>query len=139
MQLLPSRGARRAWRPLARPAAVAVFAVAAAGWTAAYDPEQHPHRFPSCLFLAVTGLECPSCGGTRMMHRLLHRRWRAALHANPVLLILGLPMLGWLWLRWVAAAMRGERPEPVPRPVALVVLAVALAWTVARNTWLRRR
>lgn len=48
-------------------------------------------------------------------------------------------MLGWLWLRWVAAAMRGERPEPVPRPVALVVLAVALAWTVARNTWLRRR
>lgn len=139
MQLIPRPGIGRTRHPLAGPCAVATFAVAAAGWTAAHDPEQHPRRFPSCLFRAVTGFECPGCGGTRMMHRLLHRRWRAALRANPVLLLLGLPMLGWLWLRWTAAAARDEQPKPLPRPIAPVVLTVALTWMVARNAWPRLR
>lgn len=113
---------------------MAVLAVPAAMWTAAHDPELHPGRFPSCPIRSVTGLACPACGGTRMAHHLLNRRWRMALRANPVLLTVGLPLLGWLWLRWAAATARGERPAPVPHPVARTALAVALVWMVARNT-----
>lgn len=133
MPSLPNRVVARMRTSLVGPGALAVLTLAAAGWTAGRDPEQHPDCFPSCPFRVITGLACPACGGSRMAHELLHRRWRAALRVNPVLLLFGLPLLGWLWLRWARAAARGQEPPPVPRPLAWAALAVALGWTVVRN------
>lgn len=139
MPRLPNRVTDLMSTSLAGPGAVAVLSLAAAGWTASHDPASHPGRFPPCPFRAVTGLACPACGGTRMAHELLHRRWRAAVRANPVLLMIGLPLLGWLWLRWTAAAARGREPAPVPRPLGWAALTVAFAWTVFRNVSPRPR
>lgn len=68
-----------------------------------------------------------------MVHHLLYRRWRAAARANPVLLAAGLPLLGWLWLRWTVAALRAQPTEPVPRWVTPTALGVAVGWMVVRN------
>lgn len=133
MSRLPNRVANLMRSSLTGPGAVAVFSLAAAGWTAVHEPESQPGRFPSCPFRAVTGFACPACGGTRMAHELLRCRWRAALRANPVLLVVGLPLLGWLWLRWSVAAARGLDPPPVPRALGWAALAVAVVWTVFRN------
>lgn len=91
------------------------------------DPHRAGSVFPPCPFKALTGWNCPGCGGLRMTHDLLHADVGAAVVDN-VFLLIGLPLLaGWvLWRR-----RRGQRPFP---PVALVVIAVVtLAWTVARN------
>src|SRR5699024_6362928 len=133
MALLRYRGVTRMNRSLRGPGAVAVFGLAAAGWTARHDPKRRPGFFPPCLFREVTGLACPACGGTRMAHHLLRRRWRAALRANPVLLVIGLPLLGWLWLRWTSAAARGEPPRPLPRAAVGAVVTIAVTWAVIRN------
>lgn len=74
-----------------------------------------------------------------MAHQLLNGRPRAAWRANPVLLVLGLPLLARLWLRWYLAARRGDRPAPVPPRVAYGALLVAVVWTVVRNLAAYRR
>jgi len=133
MSLLRYQVKGRLSRSLWGPGAVAACALAAAGWTARHDPERQPGLFPPCLFRTFTGFVCPACGGTRMAHHLLHRRWRAALRANPVLLVIGLPLLGWLWLRWTSAAARGEPPRPLPRAAVGAVVTIAVTWAVIRN------
>ncbi len=68
-----------------------------------------------------------------MVHHLTRGRLRAALSANPVMLIAGLPLLGWLWVRWYRAEREGRRPAPLPKPVAFTILGVALGWMAVRN------
>ncbi len=102
-------------------------AVGALAYVGLVDPHRAGSVFPPCPFKALTGWNCPGCGGLRMTHDLLHADVGAAVVDN-VFLLIGLPLLaGWvLWRR-----RRGQRPFP---PVALVVIAVVtLAWTVARN------
>lgn len=91
------------------------------------DPHSPSFAFPPCPFKALTGWNCPACGGLRMTHDVLHGDLAAAFVDNAFVLI-GLPLL----LAFVVA--QRIRHEPVQTKSLLVVVAVsAIAWTVARN------
>jgi hypothetical protein len=66
--------------------------------------------FP-CPFRALTGWECPLCGGTRLGSALLHGDVAAAFAYNPVVfvsLVLGV-IVGVLW---IIEALGGPRIRP---------------------------
>ncbi|MHC9292854.1 DUF2752 domain-containing protein [Mycobacterium sp. LTG2003] len=91
------------------------------------DPHRAGFLFPPCPFKAITGWDCPACGGLRMTHDLLHGDIAAAVVDN-VFLLVGLPLLAaWAVVRW----RTGRKPFPVTAVVILVVAIVA--WTVVRN------
>ena len=81
------------------------------------DPHRPGFLAPLCPFKALTGWDCPACGGLRMTHDLLHGDFAAAV-ADNVFLLVGIPVLA----LWVLAV------------TAIVVVAVAtITWTVVRN------
>ena len=89
-----------------------------------------------CPFRALTGLDCPGCGGLRAVHDLTNLDVAGAASSN-LLLVLMVPVVLVLWLAWTRRAWRSDRPllASVSRPmlwgqVALVVIAI---FTVARN------
>ncbi|GJF14198.1 membrane protein [Mycolicibacterium cyprinidarum] len=91
------------------------------------NPHSTSFVFLPCPFKALTGWNCPACGGLRMTHDLLHGDLTAAVVDN-VFLLVGLPML----LAWVL--VRRSRGKPVSTTSAFVVIiATAVAWTVVRN------
>lgn len=91
------------------------------------DPHRPGFLFPGCPFKALTGLDCPACGGLRMTHDLLNGDLGAALVDNAFLLLV-LPVLSvWLVLRW----RRGLKLMPLAATVSLIVAAAV--WTVVRN------
>lgn len=91
------------------------------------DPHRPGFVFPACPFKAITGLDCPACGGLRMTHDLLHGDLAAAVVDN-VYLLVGLPLLlTWLLIRW-----RQSKPL-MNTPLIVVIVVSALTWTVARN------
>ncbi|WKG06349.1 DUF2752 domain-containing protein [Mycolicibacterium sp. HK-90] len=91
------------------------------------DPHRAGFLFPGCPFKAVTGWNCPACGGLRMTHDLLHGDLGAAVVDN-VFALVGLPLLAvWLLVRW----RLGRKLFPLPVVVTIVVAVVI--WTVVRN------
>ena len=84
------------------------------------DPHRPGFLFPVCPFKALTGWNCPGCGGLRMTHDVLHGDFAAAVVDN-VFLLVGLPLLAaWLLVRW-------RRGQP------LIITVAAITWTVVRN------
>jgi hypothetical protein len=96
-----------------------------------------------CPFRAVTGWDCPLCGGTRMGSALLHGDVATAFAFNPVALV-GIALLGVVGVLWVVEALGG----PVVRPPAglrrwlagttpsqrlAAFFTVAVVYTVLRN------
>jgi hypothetical protein len=104
----------------------AVFAGALA-YIGLADPHRRGFLFPACPFKAITGLECPGCGGLRMTHDVLNGDFAAAVVDN-VFLLVGLPLLfAWLVVRW-------RRKEPLmTKSAVVVIIAAAVTWTVVRN------
>ena len=96
------------------------------------DPNKPDNLFPKCPFNWLTGLNCPACGITRMLHALLHGDVVAAFHFNAVMLALGVPLAVWLFSRWTRDKWTGER-RSVPKSVGVAVLVVAGIWGVGRN------
>jgi hypothetical protein len=91
------------------------------------DPHRPGFLFPGCPFKALTGWDCPACGGLRMTHDLLHGDVGAAVVDN-VFVLVGLPVLVvWLLVRW----RLGKTLFPLPAVITIVVTLVA--WTVVRN------
>ncbi len=96
-----------------------------------------------CPFRALTGWQCPLCGGTRMGAALLHGDLSAAYAFNPLVFI-ALIVLAGLGAVW-AVEVAGGPALHVPRgmtvrlhrvPVvawAVVALLLAAAYTVLRN------
>lgn len=109
-----------------RPAATALAAAGALTVIGTVDPNEAGH-YPTCPFLAVTGLWCPGCGSLRALHALTRGDVLGAAGRN-VLLVACVPLLAWLWVRWVGRTWTGA-PRPAPAPgrylwsgAALVVL-----------------
>jgi Protein of unknown function (DUF2752) len=96
-----------------------------------------------CPFRAITGWDCPLCGGTRMGEALLHGDLSAAFGFNPVALI-GLIVVGMLGLLWAVEAGGGPAVR-LPRALSvrlqrvrashwlIAALVAAVAYTLARN------
>ena len=91
------------------------------------NPHSPDFVFLPCPFKALTGWNCPACGGLRMTHDLLHGDLAAAFVDNAFVLI-GLPLL----LAWVM--LRRYRGQPTANtPVFVVVIVAAVTWTIVRN------
>lgn len=107
-------------------------AVAAAGVLYfLFDPEAT--LFPRCMFLTLTGFQCPGCGSQRAIHALLHGDIPAAWHYN-ALLLAELPLVAVLVAMWICPG-RWPRLEKAlySRGFILALLTVIIIWTVYRN------
>lgn len=91
------------------------------------NPHSPDFVFPPCPFKALTGWNCPACGGLRMTHDLLHGDLAAAFVDNAFLLI-GLPLV----LAWVLVRRNRGKPA-LNTPTFIVLIAAAVTWTVMRN------
>jgi len=119
-------------RRLAGPLAVAGLAVGALALTAAVDPNE-PGHYPLCPTQAIAGVDCPGCGSLRAMHALGRGDLGAAADHN-LLLVAALPVLAWIWLRWVRRSWLGlPRPEPVSARWVWGLLALVAVFAVVRN------
>ncbi|RAY16483.1 hypothetical protein DPM19_06355 [Actinomadura craniellae] len=124
-------------RPLARAALLPLGVLAGVGaavaYVAAVDPHE-PGHYPTCPFLALTGLYCPGCGALRMVNSAAHGRFGEAFGSNP-LTFLTLPVLGYLWARWLTLRARGEpmRSRLLSPGAIGALLAVIVVYGVVRN------
>jgi hypothetical protein len=119
-----------------RSGAVAVAALAAVAAVAVlffFDPATAGF-FPVCTLHALTGWQCPGCGGLRAVHQLTHGHLAAAWRLNPLLVAL-LPVAFWLGLREAVRVLTGrEWPGVVTRPIFVWLLAVGLVlFGILRN------
>jgi hypothetical protein len=99
-----------------------------------YEPGKWPF-FPVCPFRALTGFTCPGCGSTRALHQLLHGNVFAALQLNP-LLIVSLPLLLFVLLRYTNAVMRGQpmRTNTLHPRYIWTIFGIVLFFWIFRNT-----
>lgn len=114
--------------------AVAVVIVAAAALSVVYkyNPVQVPF-FPQCTFYELTGLYCPGCGATRAMHQLLHGHIFAALHYNPLFVIMS-PFIAWAVVKDLFQVPRSKKKNKITNPVWIWTLfAVIITFWVLRN------
>lgn len=123
--MAPSPGTNR--RQLYGALGTGALLAGALGYIGIADPHRPNSVFLACPFKAITGLNCPACGGLRMTHDLLHGDLAAAVVDN-LYLLAGLPLLlAWLLLRW-----RQHKPL-MNTPAVIVIIVSALTWTVVRN------
>lgn len=97
------------------------------------DPESN-RVFPTCGFYALTGLYCPGCGMTRSMYNITRGNIGRAFQYN-ALLVVGLPVLMYLYVWWATWAFTEKRLATIPvstRGIVTVVGLVAL-FCVGRN------
>jgi len=97
-----------------------------------FDPRQY-HFYPLCIFHNATGLLCPGCGALRATHQLLHGHLATAFRFNPMLVV-SLPLLGWLGARYGFQKLRRQPATIGLRPFWLwLLLAAVLVASVLRN------
>ncbi len=129
----------RALARFAGPAATALVAAGAVAVLHVVDPNE-PGHYPTCPFLAVTGLHCPGCGSLRALRALSGGDLLTALDRNP-LLVLAVPYLVVAWAAWLLRAAGRRLPgplrrlegRPAPAWVLWVLVALVTAFWVLRN------
>lgn len=117
-------------RPWFAPAAVGAATVAATATVALVDPNEAGH-YPTCPFLALTGLQCPGCGTLRAVHALTRGDVVAAVDFNVLTMSL-LPVLlvGWIgWLRY-GLGRRTTMPDLPTWVGPLLAVVVPVFWLV---------
>ena len=90
---------------------------------------------PRCVFLEVTGWQCPGCGISRALHALLHGHFAEAIRYN-YFLLLSIPyLLAVAAVSWIPALHRRRRLHRVVLGPELAVSYVVLfaIWFVVRN------
>lgn len=120
------------------PIATAVVTLAATSYVGLVDPNK-PGHYPLCPTKALTGLDCPFCGGLRAINALAHGDLGSALDHNALVTLVVVPGLVVAWAVWMHRAWTGRRREPrvtSPRlqPVLMwSAVALVVAFTVVRN------
>ena len=80
-----------------------------------------------CWFRRVTGIACPTCGGTRSAVALFHGDWTAAVAWNPLLFAAGVWVLAWGVLRFGCGRRLAVELHPWQRRLVWSVLGIAFA------------
>lgn len=106
-------------------------ALSGLAYLARVDPHDATALVPVCPIKWVSGLDCPACGGMRMVHDLLHGDVRAAARDN-VFLLAASPALLYLLVLHVRSVRRGE-PADIPKRISYVLAAAAVGWMLVRN------
>lgn len=122
-------------RRLRGPLAAATTAAAAALALQVHDPHEQG-SWGLCPFKAITGWDCPMCGGLRSVNDLGHGQLAEAAHSN-LLLVAALPVVVVLWALWVRRRWTGStrKPPAAPvRPLLAGLTVVVVAFTIYRNT-----
>lgn len=120
---------------LAAPAGVAGLAASGCALIWFADPTTPGGVLPVCPLKAMTGLNCPGCGGLRMVYSLLHGDVPAALHYNAVAMV-AVGFLAFWFVVWVRNRLRGNmnwNPPWLRGWVGTTIIAVFVVWTVVRN------
>ncbi|BCJ34881.1 hypothetical protein Athai_23840 [Actinocatenispora thailandica] len=79
-----------------------------------------------CAFKALTGLDCPGCGGTRAFWYLLHGNLPEAAR-NHVLAVFAAPFVAYAYVAWALRRVFGIT-LPMPRIPSLALALFAGAW-----------
>ena len=97
-------------------------------------PPDENSYYPRCTFHLLTGMHCPGCGGTRMMHALLHGEVIQAAAYNLYFLV-ALPFVVWWGVYGVWATFKGKMFNgPRYRPVLYSLMWISLlAFAILRN------
>ena len=125
---------------------VGVALVVATAYIGVVDPNS-PGHYPVCPLKALTGLDCPGCGGMRAVHSLVHGDLLGALDHNLLAVVMFLPAIAFGWFFWmrrewseptVASASTGATPEVAVdaerrRKLWLAAFIVIAIFTVIRN------
>jgi len=93
------------------------------------DPTHGP---PICPFKAVTGLDCPGCGGTRAAHQLFTGHLGAALSYN-VLAVVAMPFILWGLFVSLTAMLGGPRWRGIslsPQWTRVALVLILVFWVV---------
>jgi hypothetical protein len=95
------------------PAGVIALVAAAAAWVLRFNPtDQIMDPTGRCLWHTLTGINGPTCGGTRMFWYLLHADVvQAARHHLAALL--AVPVILYLFIRWTAVVWFGRQLPPL--------------------------
>jgi hypothetical protein len=90
--------------------------------------------YPRCLFHALTGWQCPGCGGTRALYQLLHLHVGEAMHYNALVTVLAPVGLAWFVFWYASVIFRDNAPAlRISRPIAVCLYLIVLFFAVARN------
>lgn len=129
--VVPQRAAQR-WATVG----VAATLAAAAGFVLRFDPtDRVADPTGPCLWHAVTGINGPGCGGTRMFYYLLHGDLVQAARHHLAALI-AVPFVAYLGVRWAVAVWFGRELPALrlsPRVYGAYIVAFLLYTTVLRN------
>ncbi len=117
-----------------------VLVAVAAAYIWAVDPNEGG-LYPVCPTQAILGIDCPACGGLRGSHALL-RGDLAGAADNNILLFLLVPVLAFVWWRWLVASWKAA-PEvgattaqvsvESTSKILIIALIVVLVFGVVRN------
>lgn len=98
---------------------------------------EHPSDLPwlpFCPLHATTGLDCPGCGAGRAVHHLLNLRFAEAFTLNPLLILVGLPVLAVFVADLLATLFAGVRLILAPPTfIGWALVLVILGFGVVRN------
>jgi hypothetical protein len=118
-------------RPILGPAIAGAIGLGTCVAFGIVNPEGGP---TICPFRAATGLYCPGCGATRMMHQLMIGDVGRAVRLNP-LAFLFVPLMAWWSFAGLTAMLGGPRlatPRFTARQTWLLA-GVVLAFWILRN------
>jgi hypothetical protein len=112
-------------RRLVAPLAVGALTVCATAYVGLVDPNE-PGHYPLCPTKALTGLDCPGCGGLRATHALVTGDLVGALDHNAFVVLVLIPLAVVAWIAWLVRCWRGPAVDvaattaPVPASYAAV-------------------
>jgi hypothetical protein len=113
-------------------AGVVALHAGAAVFFASHDP-YNTTVFPPCPVLALTGWQCPGCGGTRAAYSLFHGDVAMAMRMNPLVVAgyaIGALLVGTVGSDWLGR----PRLSAAFSRVAIALVAVAGVYvTIIRN------
>lgn len=134
MRLVPERS------PLARLLALPLLLMLTGGLLAVRLYPALVYGLSRCPLRDITGVPCPTCGGTHSAADLAAGRWLAALQDNPVVAV-GLVVFA-VWAAYCVAATvfpgmrRGldltRNEKKAARVLAAFLFVLAWAWQIAR-------